>query len=156
MDAPIMYLCTYVTCNGFVFSCCINFQVTGMEISRFGSAIVTLSDKNELCLWNPLSTQHQQMNDPDCFLNITPEHKFNIDYAEGRHRSISFSHDEKYVLVPSFSNSRLQMISMPIPATPLKHLCRLAIRQVIPKSADLRQLQLPPRLISYLSYNIFC
>ena len=127
-----------------------------MDISRFGHAIVSLSDRNEVCLWNPLSMQQQRMNDPDCVLNITPEYKFTIDYAEGRHRSIAFALDEKYLLAPSFSRNSLQMISVRIPAPPLKHLCRLAVRQVIPKSADLKQLYLPPRLISYLSYNIFC
>ena len=90
-----------------------------------------------------------------CALNINPEAEFSIESDDSSYRSIAFSLADKYLLAPSLSNSRAQIFSVCLPAPPLKHLCRLAIRKVINNSADLHRLHLPPRLLSYLSYNTF-
>ena len=90
-----------------------------------------------------------------CVMNITPEADFFIEPDDSSYRSIAFSLADKYLLAPSLSNSKAQIFSVSLPAPPLKHLCRLAIRKVITNSADLHRLNLPSRLLSYLSYNTF-
>lgn len=131
-------------------------EVTGIDISQFGHAIVSLSDKGQICVWNTLSMQ-LTTNQPDCVLNVSPEAELVINNSEGgSNRTIGLIMSEKYVLAPDFSNSKAQLFSLGLPAPPLKHLCRLTIRKVVPKSFDLIHLHLPPRLHSYLSYNTFC
>ena len=135
---------------------CLQLQVTGIDISQFGHAIVSLSDKGQICVWNTLSMQ-LTTNQPDCVLNVSPKAELVINNSEGgSNRTIGLILSEKYVLAPDFSNSKAQLFSLGLPAPPLKHLCRLAIRKVVPKSFDLIHLHLPPRLHSYLSYNTFC
>ena len=134
----------------------LQFQVTGIDISQFGHAIVSLSDKGQICVWNTLSMQ-LTTNQPDCVLNVSPKAELVINNSEGgSNRTIGLIMSEKYVLAPDFSNSKAQLFSLGLPAPPLKHLCRLTIRKVVPKSLDLIHLHLPPRLHSYLSYNTFC
>lgn len=126
-------------------------HVTGLEISRFGHAIVNLSDKGRLCLWNTMSMQ-LRMSDPDCILNVTPEEEISFG-DDTSYRSIKLANCERNLFLPTFASSLTQVVSLKIPAPPLKHLCRLVVRQLIPNSTHLGQLQLPKQITDYLSYN---
>lgn len=126
-------------------------QVLGIEISQFGHAIANLSDKGHIYLWNPLSMQ-LRMSEPDCVLNTTPEDEIVIE-DDAAYRSIKLAMAEKCLLVPSFSSSKAHVISMKYPAPPLKHLCRLTVRKIVPNTIHLNRLKLPSRLMQYLKYN---
>merc|ERR1712029_881547 len=97
----------------------------------------------------------QTINEPSSILNVVPEAELMADSKGGSLRSIGLIMSDKYVIAPDFTNSKAQLFSVGLPTPPLKHLCRLTLRKVVPRSLDLHQLQLPPRLLSYLSYNTF-
>lgn len=125
--------------------------VTGFEISRSGHAFLSLSDKGRLCLWNTMSMQ-LRMSDPDCILNVTPQEEISLG-DDTNYRSIKLAKCERSLFLPTFDSSLTQVVSLRIPAPPLKHLCRLVVRQLIPNSTQLCKLQLPKQINDYLSYN---
>ena len=94
-----------------------------------------------------------RMNEPDqCVLNVTPEDMVALE-EDGCYRSINFAMSERSLLVPGFDSSKAHVLSVKVPAPPLKHLCRLVVRNLIPHSTQLHRLQLPSKLANYLAYN---
>ena len=131
-------------------------QILSLDINRFGSGIITLSDEGRLNLWNPLDFEddNTETNTNSYLLNTSP-----IDETllgdDKICRSCQFVDGETAILVPNLTSANARMISVAFTAPKLKHLTRLEIRKSVPDPEKLNLLRLPRSLISFLRYDIW-
>lgn len=131
-------------------------QILSLDVNRFGSGIITLSDEGRLNLWNPLDFEddNTETNTNSYLLNTSP-----IDETllgdDKICRSCQFVDGETAILVPNLTSANARMISVAFTAPKLKHLTRLEIRKSVPDPEKLNLLRLPRSLISFLRYDIW-
>jgi len=144
-------LTLYYPLPNYVFPC----QMLSCDLNRFGNALISLSDKGHLTIWNPMS-RNIFIDEDEQQINCSPEEELQEEYSDNlTFQNCSLAFGDRYILASNFSSNNVRSISLVLPVPTLKHLCRLTIRRVVPESPKLQTLKLPPRMQNYLNYDLW-
>ena len=131
------------------------FQIISCEVNKFGNAIVSLTDKGQLSIWNPMN-KRLFYDEKDQIVNSSPEEELNFS-DEASFQSCCFTQGDRFILASNFTADCTRSIAIYTTVPNLRHLCRLIIRKNIPESRKLSKLssKIPPRILKFLSYDIW-
>ncbi|XP_071790159.1 WD repeat and SOCS box-containing protein 1-like [Asterias amurensis] len=115
-----------------------NNFVRHMAFSPDGSHFATVCDDKLVRFWSLFDT-----SDPIAVANVTDGLCCSYS-AHGR------------VLATGTRNGSVRFFTAPMEVQKLQHMCRLAIRRLVPKTDNLLDLNLPPGLRTYLQYSNVC